>query len=136
MDQGVSAAETMYRAMKEGTDGFPMSGRSARTLGVRVGGPHSDIPVDSREMVQPNTGGMSVVLDDPRNLPFFRCPRSLGGGGRDPVFAMNTDQLPTSLLLRRDEPPHCLVEPRVCCRITAYEEAIESTRPLWRKTHE
>ncbi len=44
----------------------PRCGPDARSLGVRV---HQDIKPDDKGDVHPETGGMSVSLDDPMNLP-------------------------------------------------------------------
>jgi len=122
----------VYRAMRRESDGFPEVGRSARTLGVRI---PQDIPVMLGGVVEPGTGGMSVVLHDALHLPKHRRPRSLGGEGRDPVFALATAALPASLALRADRPPHALVEPRMPCTLAAYEHALCNTRRSWRLTH-
>lgn len=126
----------IYRAMKEADDGSPETGRSARTLGVRVEGRHADLPLDPQGFVEPNTGGMSVVPDDPLNLPKHRRPRSLGGEGRDPVFAIDVVILPNALSVRMDTSTHALVEPRIRCHYSKYEKALYSTRKAWRKAHE
>lgn len=122
----------VYRAMKQDLDGFPQVGRSARALGVRIAGPHEDLPVFPGNVVRPATGGMSVVFDDPRSLPKFRRPRSLGGEGRDPVFAMDVTMVPSSLVVRPDRPPHALVEPADECLLGDYERALYGTRGSWR----
>jgi hypothetical protein len=61
--------ERLYRTMKAGADGLPTLGRSARSLGVRVDGPHADVRVDQGGCVLPATGGMSVTVDDPAQRP-------------------------------------------------------------------
>ena len=76
-----------FRAMRAEPDGLPKVGRSSRELGVRIEGPIRDLPVGEDGMVEPETGGMSVALDAAQNLPKPRLPRSLGGEGRDSVFA-------------------------------------------------
>ena len=86
----------MYRAMKAAADGLPEGGRSARKLGVRPG---TDLLVQADGMVNPGTGGMSVC-DEAEKLAMHRCPKSLGGDGDDPVFAMPIATLPASLFLR------------------------------------
>jgi hypothetical protein len=124
---------TLIRAMRCEADGLPQVGRSARTLGVRVDGPFRDIPIFPGNTVRPGTGGMSVALDDLHGLPKERLPRSLGGGGRDPVFALEVVQLPGSLSVRQDRPPHAMVEPRVECSLGEYEAGLASTRKMWRR---
>src|SRR5262245_48897386 len=86
---GGAAGRMVYRAMREDPGGGPAIGPTARTLGVRPG---VDIPVTSGQ-VQPNTGGMSVAPDRPENLPPLRRPPAYGGSGKDPVWAIRTDQL-------------------------------------------
>jgi hypothetical protein len=78
----------MFRAMKAEQDGLPKVGRSSRELGIRIDCPIREIPVGEDGIVEPETGSMSVALDAAQNLPKPRLPRSLGGEGRDPVFAM------------------------------------------------
>jgi len=122
----------LYRAMKADEDSFPKVGRSARLLGVRVWGENRDIEVEEGGMVSPRHGGMSVALDDARNLPKHRRPPSLGGEGRDPVFSLDRLNLPPPLETRVDRYPHALVEPVQRCRLSEYEEALASTRRMWR----
>lgn len=86
----VVATQPMFRAMKADRDGYPTTGRSSRTLGVRIDGPSRDILAVLDGTVSPGTGGMSVALDAPQNLPKHRLPRPLGGEGRDPVFKMSS----------------------------------------------
>ncbi|MEO8657054.1 MAG: hypothetical protein ABI693_01210 [Bryobacteraceae bacterium] len=103
--------------MKADPDGYPVAGRSGRTLGVRIEGPIRDIPVAEDGTVAPATGGMSVALDQAHNLPKPRLPKSLGGEGRDSVFQLFTRQLPPALLVRPDRYPHACVEPVSRCAV-------------------
>ena len=80
--------QSMFRAMKQDSDGYPLVGRSGRMLGVRVDGPFQDLPVAKDGTVAPKTGGMSVALEESHNLPKHRLPRSLGGEGRDLLSAI------------------------------------------------
>lgn len=130
------AAQPMFRAMKEDADGFPVIGRSSRTLGVRIEGPFRDIPVAVDGSVAPRTGGMSVALDAAQNLPKPRIPKSLGGEGRDPIFQMTCGSLPLTLIVRKKPYPHAYVEPRSRCPLAQFESALASTRHSWSKTHE
>lgn len=130
------AAQSIFRAMKAEADGLPKVGRSGRGLGVRIDGPTRDLAVGQAGTVEPGRGGMSVALDAALNLPKHRLPRSLGGEGRDPVFAMVSVEIPRSLLVRSDRYPHAFVEPVRRCLLADFESALASTRPLWRKAHD
>ena len=129
-------AEAIFRAMCVAEDGQPRVGRSARELGVRTAGAIIDLPVAADRSVEPGTGGMSVAVDDALHLPKHRRPRSLGGEGRDPVFAIERAILPSGLAIRVDRHPHALVEPAQRCMLRGYEDALASTRPSWRKIHD
>jgi len=124
-------ASNLFRAMKQDPDGLPRVGRSSRELGVRVEGPTRDLPVADDGTVEPQTGGMSVALDEARNLPKPRLPKNLGGEGRDPVFRMAGPELPSVLSLRADHYPHALVEPRHRCLLREFESGLKATRPSW-----
>ena len=118
----------MFRAMKQDSDRYPVVGRSGRTLGVRVDGACRDLPVAEDGTVAPETGGMSVALEKPGNLPKHRLPRSLGGEGRDPVFRMFAVFLPEALLLRPDRYPHAYIEPKRRCPLLEFDSALNATR--------
>ncbi len=124
--------DLMFRAMTRAVDGLPSVGRSARELGVRVAGPFRDIPSRPDGTVLPGTGGMSVALGAPANLPKHRRPKPLGGEGRDPVFTISSARLPRSLSVRASPYPHAFVEPSQPCGLTDFEAAIASTRQSWR----
>src|SRR5437870_13410912 len=98
----------LYRSMKEAADGFPAVGPSSRLLGVRPGNaPTPDVlAVAPSDPVLPGQGGMSVVPDDPANLPRHLRPASLGGTGRDPVWYIETDDLGPNLVFRQDRATH------------------------------
>jgi len=125
------ARQPIFRAMKQHSDGYPITGSSSRTLGVRVDGPSRDILVALDGTVSPGTGGMSVALDAAQNLPKHRLPKSLGGEGRDPVFTMSSAALPASLLVRPDRYPHAFVEPAAVCLLEHYENNLWGTRASW-----
>jgi hypothetical protein len=134
--EGAVAAQPIFRAMKEDRDGYPVTGSSGRTLGVRIDGPSHDILVAADGTVSPGIGGMSVALDAARNLPKHRLPKSLGGEGRDPVFSMSSATLPGSLLVRPDRYPHAFVEPVVVCLFEQYEKNLSGTRFSWSNAHD
>ena len=126
----------MFRAMKKSEDGYPMTGPSGRTLGVRTEGAVRDIPVAKDGSVAPATGGMSVALDQAQNLPKPRLPKSLGGEGRDPVFQMFLGELSPALTVRPDRYPHACVEPSNCCPLAQFESDLVATRPSWSQVYE
>lgn len=128
--------EIIFRAMKEDFDGKPLTGNSSRTLGVRIEGRYADIPINGQGKVHPNTGGMSVAPDTHLKLPKPKLPKSLGGEGRDPVFALQVIDLPDSLSLCRDTPSHALVEPSKSCLLQEFEQNLYGTRRNWVKRYE
>jgi hypothetical protein len=134
--EAAGAMQAIFRAMKEEWDGYPVTGSSGRTLGVRIDGPSHDILIAPDGTVSPGIGGMSVALDAARNLPKHRLPKSLGGEGRDPVFGMSSAALPDSLLVRPDRYPHAFVEPAVLCLFEQYEMNLSGTRVSWSKAHD
>jgi len=117
-------------------DGLPKVERSGRGLGVRIDGPFRDLPVRDDGTVEPETGGMSVALDEARNLPKPRLPKSLGGEGRDPVYAMSSAAIPRALSLRIDRYPHSFIEPGCRCPLAEYESGLAGTRSYWSKAHD
>lgn len=123
------SAQQVFRGMKEGADGFPQSGPSARTLGVREG---VDIPVENG-MVKPGTGGMSVAPDSPANLPVHRRPSSHGGTGKDPVYGTSTDNLGSDLSFRQDSATHGLIEPAREMPVKNFQKALSDTAEKWEK---
>ncbi len=127
-----STPELVFRAMKEDPNGKPLTGRSARKLGVRICGPRADIPIRAGR-VSPQTGGMSVTPDDPMQLPIIRLPKSLGGEGRDPVFYLQVPNLCSALNLRRDKRTHALIEPAQCCLFEEFEQNLYNTKEKWVK---
>lgn len=115
----------------DSTDGLPLVGTTARYLAVR---PNVDIPVDRDGFVGPGTGGMSVSPPPITNLHPLRLPRAAGGFGRDPVFEVETDDLPEALAYRPDpdDPErHGFIEPISRMPFEGYESAVRATRELW-----
>ena len=127
-----SKPELVFRAMREDPNGKPVTGRSARKLGVRICGPQIDIPIHAGR-VYPQTGGMSVTPDDPMQLPKIRLPKSLGGEGRDPIFYLQVPNLCSALNLRRDKRTHALIEPAQCCLFEEFEQNLHGTKEKWVK---
>jgi hypothetical protein len=125
--EGTNANRMIFRSMIS-DGGQPKVGNSARTLGIRPG---LDIPIGPGNMVSPESGGMSVALDTPLNLPKHRLPAFFGGTGRDPVWETAPKLLGPQLTLRPDSPTHGLVEPSITMSLTAYEQALAGTRNVW-----
>jgi hypothetical protein len=124
--------ETLYRTMKSGADGRPITGRSARMLGVRVEGPHADVVLDDAGQVLPGRGGMSVTVDDPIQMPPARRPRWLGHGlSEDQLFALPIRAVGGALTVRIDRGAHGLVEPTQPRPLITYEVDLRATRPNW-----
>lgn len=124
----------LYRAMTTASLGLPQVGRSARSLGIRT--PKETINPDVTavapdEIIQPDTGGMSVTPNDPADLPPFRKPPALGGTGKDPVWEIDTADLGSDLKFRQDSAKHGLIEPAREMTLTELEQAIETTRSKW-----
>jgi RHS repeat-associated protein len=132
-DELKRGGEILYRSMKEGAEGLPLTGESARTLGVR---PSIDIPVDKDGMVHPKTGGISVGLSNPANLPSHRRPIEIGGTGKDPVWCIGSCSLPNGLEFRPDPnspTQHGFVEPSESMPYKKFKNLGGSTKALWKK---
>lgn len=117
--------------MRASEDGSPETGETGRYLGIRSG---VDVPVDEGGYVRPGTEGMSVVPPPVTNLARHRLPRELGGTGRDPVFELDTNELPEELVYRSDPANperHGFVEPSRRMSFEEYRQAIHGTRALW-----
>jgi hypothetical protein len=127
----------VLRGMRTASDGLPMVGPTARTLGARPGSPpEGDIPI-VRGAVSPETGGMSVSPPPPSNLPTHRRPPEHGGRGRDAVWELDTDDLAVERTLRyRPDPDspetHGFIEPARRMSLEEYQKALSATRGLWR----
>ena len=106
-----------------------MVGPTARTLGVRPG---DDIPVVAGR-VSPGTGGMSVVPDNPMNLPDHRRPVPLGGTGKDPIWGIDRGSLGGDVVYRQDKPTHGLFEPAREMSLDEFQEALADLASRWFK---
>ena len=117
-------------------DGFPRAGTTGRYLGVRPG---VDVPVGPDGFVEPETEGMSVAPPPVDNLQTHRRPPEFGGTGKDPVFELETDELPEGLRYRPDpaDPEgHGFIEPARRMTFGEYERAVHETRTLWRQVRQ
>ena len=114
-------------------DGLPAIGETGRYLGVRPG---VDIPVAPDGFVDSGTEGMSVVPPPVENLVDHRRPPDCGGTGKDPVFELDTEDLPGVLAYRPDPANpegHGFIEPARRVSFEEYRRAIHQTRTLWRR---
>jgi hypothetical protein len=121
----------ILRAMKLGEDDLPRTGASARTLGARC---NIDIPTSEDGFVEPGTDGMSVSPYPPENLPPHRRPPEFGGEGKDPLWELETDELPEELRYGTDPDrpeEHGFIEPSRRMPFEEYQRAIHGTRGLW-----
>jgi hypothetical protein len=117
--------------MEADVDGYPREGASARRLGVR----DTDITADDEFEVEPLSGGISVSPNAPENLPRHRRPPEYGGTGKDPVWMIDSDELPEGLTYTpddRDPDTHGFIEPTERMRFDVYEDLISETRNSWR----
>lgn len=116
--------------MKAGDDGLPAVGETERYLGARPTGKFRDIDVSPTGLVFPGTGGISASPPPPENIP--RLIRERG----DPVWRLETEELPGGLRYRPDPDPekrdiHGFIEPSAAMAFEEYQAAIHSTRELW-----
>ena len=121
--------------MKIDEDGLPTRGWSgARTLVARCS---IDIPLRQDDgYVEPLQGGVSVSPPPEENLPPSRLPRVLGGKGKDPLWRLETDDLPDELAYRPDPgapDTHGFIEPAREISFADYLDAVHGTRADWRR---
>jgi hypothetical protein len=122
----------LYRSMIEDADGRPLIAPTARGLGVRAG----EIAVSVEGFVEPGGGGMSVSPDTPLHLPPYRRPPKYDGDGKDPVWELDTGDLPETVAYEPDpgpHPTHGLLEPAWSMSLEDFELALAETRDSWRK---
>lgn len=130
----VGPGRALFRPMRE-EHGQPRIAPNG--LGVRLpeDGPQYggvvDIYPDDEGAVHPESGGMSVTLDDPFEIPPHRRPASLGGDGDWPLWRILSDDLPERLATRNDRDFHGLVEPSQQMSADEYVQSLESTQPKW-----
>ncbi len=143
----------VLRGMLPDRDGLPRVGNTGSKLGARPGyaedemhpedrlGPGDsiwqDIPVSADGMVYPGTGGMSATIPPIDNMPPHRRPPKHGGDERirNEVYELETDNLPDNLCVRIDphaSERHAFIEPAREMSFEAYQQALHSTRALWR----
>lgn len=123
----------LYRAMKQGSQGMPELGESARTLGIRPG-----IDVLATRPTDPvpcGQGGLSVSPDDPMGLPVHRRPVAFQGTGRDPVWSIEEKSLGSDLAFRSDpgNARHGFIEPARTMTLNEFQHALRQTESLWQR---
>lgn len=138
--------------MRPDRDGLPKVGSAGSRLGARPGYAEDeldpadrirpgdyirpDIRVSAEGLVQPGTGGMSTAMPPIDNLPPHRRPPKHGGDDRRyEVYELETDDLPDELRERVDPhvpERHVFIEPAREMSFEAYQQALHSTRALWR----
>lgn len=128
----------IYRVMAQDGE-FPMVGDTSNRLGVRAG---TDLPVDDRGNVRPETGGMSVAPDW-KVLPYFLIPKRLrrlapaarGSNARRcwklGAGPFERGEVAEGLMLRPDHAAHGVVEPRELTSLVAFQAALAATRESW-----
>lgn len=119
------------RGMMEDEDGLPKIGATSRCLGARPG---VDIRVFDSGSVFSTLQGMSVSPAPPENLPHHRRPPEFDGTGKDPVFAMDTDELPEEMEYLSDPKKpatHGFIRPAYTMTFEHYQRALHETRELW-----
>jgi RHS repeat-associated protein len=139
---GGGSGMTIYRTAREGADGMPELGASARTLGARPG---TDVHPDADGNVHPlgtdgRPHGMSAA-GSVEGTPDFRRGPEYGGTARpnqaDPVWSMNTNDLPEGLSYHPDNPNalggHGVVAPNRTMPFDDYQARIQSTQGSWTK---
>lgn len=127
----------LYRTMREGPNGGPEIGPSARSLGVRPGvGRGTDDVGFPDDPVRPNSG-LSVAPDDPANLPEHRRPDWLPGGkSRDPLWKISTEDLPSSLQFTQDSDTHGVIAPSdPNVTVSEFQGLLESTEGSWERVN-
>jgi len=127
----------LYRTMlQDSTDSLPVVGNDARMLGVRIP-PHQrpDIQPDPAGDVRPQSGGMSVVADDPLDMKPWLLPqgtRFRGTSRKGIVYEIEEDIVHPPLALRPDGPPHHVVEPAAQMPLPVFEAGLTATRRHWK----
>lgn len=101
-----------------------------RCLSARVG----EAGQNRDGSVEPGRGGISVSPPPPENLPIHRRPERFGGTGKDPVWELETDDLPDKLVYRPDPrkpDEHGFIEPAYRMTFERYQRALRETSELW-----
>ena len=126
-------ARDLYRAMRRDGNRPELT---PNQLGVRTQGKVRDIRLHPDGAVYPDTGGMTVVPDDPMHMKRHHRPASLLGTGRKPVWSISSARIVNPLAIRQDTPKHWLIEPALPMQLQAFSDALADTAPFWQVSHE
>lgn len=121
----------IFRSMKHDGEDMPLCGPSSRCLGARL---HGDVMITDDGYVDPETGGMSVAIGEIGHLPRHRRPKEEGGFGEDPVWWIDSEDLPDTLKFRpdpRNPSRHGFVEPIERMTLDEYQTALATSRGFW-----
>lgn len=135
------AGDGIYRAMVE-QGGVPKLGPSATMLGIRKG---KDIEADSADnvhrpvFVAGEKNGLSCAATI-ASLPSFTLPVEWGGSNqKTAIWQIDADDVPGNLLACEDSVPggkrHLSIGPSATMKYNDFADAIEATRPFWKKVH-
>ena len=103
-----SSVFPLFRGMRPEGDLGPELGRTAKTLGVRLG---TDITPDVAGLVHPHSGGMSAGVDMEGILP-LRKPPEFGGTDKNlTMYRLDSDRLGGGLIYVRDHGTHGTIQP-------------------------
>lgn len=106
-----------------------------RGLGVRPG--HDLDAIHPDDLVEPESGGMSVTPDDPLLAPSFRLPEALGGDSKHPLWSISTDALDQyHLTCRTDRHGHALIEPTETVSLESFQQCLANTAQDWQLEHD
>ncbi len=140
-----TAMPTIYRAMRQAADGFPVVGSDSRQLGVRVPpNPHADIDLDENGNVLLNGKGMSVA-ENWRDLLPHLIPKRLkllfpGAAGSNGLACFRHGQGPfspgpctaaLSLVLKGRDSRSGNVVPALTLSERQYQNELAATRADW-----
>ena len=133
------SSRVLYRCMTEClADGLPEFDAGERP-GLKARVP-IDIKPDKEGQVLPNKGGLSISPDHPKNLPPPYRPDSLEGGyAEEPLYSTEVGTLPQGLAFRpapKNPDKHGYIEPKNGMMLEAYQSALYSTRPSWKKRND
>ena len=120
----------LYRSMVAHPDGMPVFVGTARGLAM-----DGNVSFGRDGTVAPGTGGLTVCHQEALSLPAHRRPPSHGGTGPDPIWAIDSDELPRQLAHRADtgQPELGFLEPIEPISLFLYEDGLLSTRKRWRR---
>jgi hypothetical protein len=129
---------TVFHSMKvDATDGMPLRGQSATTLGIRK----SDFDIDPVTTIVAKNGKGTSASPSCGQLPQSLRPKKFSGGlGGKNLFCFKLGTGPwgpglvapgLDLVPDPNDPDHGMMQPEVPMPLVDLEAAIEATRPNW-----